>query len=112
MFNVIGKKNYQTSVSGEDREITSLRSTDNAENSVNLATLSPSRIGISRSASESDIRFYLSDRYQTILNIGTTSSINIIVKSVDHNIAGRIATNKFNLGQQSFLKHLYFVVPI
>ena len=35
-FFVIGKKNNQTSVPDADRQISTLRSTDNAENSVNL----------------------------------------------------------------------------
>ena len=35
-YNIIGKKNNQTSVSGADWEITTLGSTDNAGNSVNL----------------------------------------------------------------------------
>ena len=38
-FNVIGKKNNQTSVSDADQEIPTLGSTDNAGNSVNLFTL-------------------------------------------------------------------------
>ena len=37
-FNVIGKKNNQTSVSDADREIPALGSTDNAGNSVNLVS--------------------------------------------------------------------------
>ena len=37
-FNVIGKKNYQSSVSNADREIPNLGSTDNAGNSVNLVS--------------------------------------------------------------------------
>ena len=35
-FNVVGKKNNQTSISDVDREISTLGSTDNAGNSVNL----------------------------------------------------------------------------
>ena len=37
-FNVIGKKNNQSSVSNADREIPNLGSTDNAGNSVNLVS--------------------------------------------------------------------------
>ena len=37
-FNVIGKKNNQTSVFDADREIPTLGSTDNAGNSVNLVS--------------------------------------------------------------------------
>ena len=36
--NVIGKKNNQTSVSDADRDIQTLRSTDNAGNSANLVS--------------------------------------------------------------------------
>ena len=36
IYNVIGKKNNQTLVSGADQEIPTLESTDNAGNSVNL----------------------------------------------------------------------------
>ena len=36
IFNVIGKKNNQTSVSDVDREIPTFRSMDNARNTVNL----------------------------------------------------------------------------
>ena len=53
------KENNQSSVSDADREITTLGSTDNAENSVNLPTLSVYlRVGISLFASETDDRFY------------------------------------------------------
>ena len=38
VFNVIGKKKNQTSVSDADREIPTLGSTDNAWNSVNLVS--------------------------------------------------------------------------
>ena len=37
-FYVIGKKNYQTSVSDTDREIPTIGSTDNAGNSANLVS--------------------------------------------------------------------------
>ena len=37
-FNVIGKKNNQTSISNADREIPTLESMDNAGNSVNLVS--------------------------------------------------------------------------
>ena len=37
-FNVIGKKNNQTSVSDADRQIPTLGSTDNAGNSVNFVS--------------------------------------------------------------------------
>ena len=38
IFNVMDKKNNQTSVSDADREIPTLGSTDNAGNSVNLVS--------------------------------------------------------------------------
>ena len=38
IFNVIGKKNSQTSVYDADREIPTIGSTDNAGNSVNLVS--------------------------------------------------------------------------
>ena len=38
IFNVIGKKHNQTSVSDADREMPTLRSMDNAGNSVNLVS--------------------------------------------------------------------------
>ena len=58
-FNAIGNKNNQTSVSNADREIPTLGSTDNAGNSVNLVydIIPYPRIGISRSASETNDRF-------------------------------------------------------
>ena len=62
IFNVVGKKNNQTSVSDEDREIPILGSTDNAGNSENLVSgisVYP-RDGNSLFASETDVRFYLS----------------------------------------------------
>ena len=62
VFNVIGKKYKQTSVSTEDRETQTLRSTDNAGYSVNLIT-SIIRLPLSWdlfSTSETDDRFYLS----------------------------------------------------
>ena len=57
------KKDNQTSISDADREIRTLGSTENAGNSVNLVSGIiglPHRVGISRSASEFDVRFYLS----------------------------------------------------
>ena len=61
-FNGIGKKNKETSVSDVDREIPTLGSTNYTGNSVNfVSALSVyPRIGISRSASETDDRFCLS----------------------------------------------------
>ena len=59
LFQRKGKKNNQSSVSEADREIPTLGSTDNAGNSGNLVSVYP-RVGISRSASETDDRFYLS----------------------------------------------------
>ena len=61
-FNVIGKKNNQTSVSDADREIPTLGSADNVRNSVtSFPALSVyPRVGISLSESETDVRFYLS----------------------------------------------------
>ena len=38
IFNVIGKKDNQTSVSNADREIPTIRSTDNARNLVNIVS--------------------------------------------------------------------------
>ena len=49
IFQRIGNKNSQSSVYDADREIPTLRSTDNAGNSINLM-----------SASETDDRFFLS----------------------------------------------------
>ena len=62
IFNVIGKKNNQTSVSDADREIKTLESTDNAGKSLtSFPALSVYPwVGISLSASETDDRFYLS----------------------------------------------------
>ena len=37
-FNVVGKKNYQSSISNADGEIPTLGSTDNAGNVVNLVS--------------------------------------------------------------------------
>ena len=55
IFYVIGKKKNQTSVSDADREITTLGSTDNAGNSVNLVSgIFPFTIEISLSGSETD----------------------------------------------------------
>ena len=58
----MGKKNNQTSVSYADREIPTLWSTDNIENSVNLflALAGYPRVGISLSALETDDKFYSS----------------------------------------------------
>ena len=56
MFNVMGKKNNQTSVSDADREIPTLGSTDNAENSVNLVS------GIIRLPSGLDFSVCIRDR--------------------------------------------------
>ena len=60
IFPIIGKKINQSSVSNADQEIPTLGSTDNAENSVNLVSgiILYSRVGISRSASETNDRFY------------------------------------------------------
>ena len=60
-FYVIVKKNNQTSVSDADREIPTLGSADNAGNSVTSfpALSADPRVGISLSASETDVRFYL-----------------------------------------------------
>ena len=67
-------KNNQTSVSDADREIPTRGSTDNAGNPVpetrytSFPALSVDpRVGISRSASETDVRFYLSITF-TILH--------------------------------------------
>ena len=64
IFPIIGKKNHQSSVSDADREISTLGSTKNAGNSVNLVSciirLPSGYPGISRSASDTDDRFYLS----------------------------------------------------
>ena len=71
LFNFIGKKNNQTLVSDADQEIPTLGSTDNAGNEVNLVSgiiLLPS-VGISRSASETDVRFYLSHTIMFIHHI-------------------------------------------
>ena len=59
MFNVIGKKNNQTSVSDADREIRTLGYTYTAVNSF-PALFVYSRVGISLYASVTDERFYLS----------------------------------------------------
>ena len=62
IFPITGKENNQSSVSNADREIPTLGSTDNAGNSDSLfsgITVYP-RVGLSRSASETDDRFYLS----------------------------------------------------
>ena len=61
IFNVIGKKNNQTLVSNADQEIPTLGSTDNARDLVNLvsSTIRYPRIGVSQSASETNVRFYL-----------------------------------------------------
>ena len=59
MFNVIGKKNNQTSVSDADREIRTLGYTYTAVNSF-LALFVYSRVEISLYASVTDERFYLS----------------------------------------------------
>ena len=58
IFQKIGKKNNQSSVSDADQEIPTLGSIDNAGNSVNLvSTLSVHpQVGISRSASKTDYR--------------------------------------------------------
>ena len=58
--NVIGKKNNQTSVSGADREISTLRSTDNARNTVNLVS------GIIRVPSGWDFSVCIGDRWQIL----------------------------------------------
>ena len=58
IFNVIGKKNNQTLVSNEDREISALGSTDNAGNSLPALIVFP-RVEIFRFAPETDDRFYL-----------------------------------------------------
>ena len=58
-FPIIGKKNNQSSVSDADWEIPTLGSMDNAGNLVNLVS---SRAWISRSASETNGRFYFSSR--------------------------------------------------
>ena len=63
-FPTKGKKNNQSSVSDPDLEIPTLGSTDNAGNLVNLVSsiigsIYPG-VGISRSASKTDGRFYLS----------------------------------------------------
>ena len=61
-FNIIGKKNTQTSVSDADREIQTLGSTDNAGNSVNFVSgiIVYPRVLISLSASETNDRVYFS----------------------------------------------------
>ena len=58
----MGKKNNQTLVSDVDQESPTLRSTNNAGNSVNLISsiIHLPSIGISRSASGTSDRFYLS----------------------------------------------------
>ena len=61
-INAIDKKNNQTSVSDADRKIPTHRSADNVENEVSMfpALFVDQRDGISRSASVTDDRFYLS----------------------------------------------------
>ena len=56
-FNVIGKKNNQTSASDADQEIPTLGTTDNAGNSVNLVS------GISRLPSGWDFSICIEDRW-------------------------------------------------
>ena len=66
IYNVIGKKNNQTSFSDADREIPTRWSTHKAGNEVNLfsaLSVSP-RFGISLSESETDDRFYFSCIYE------------------------------------------------
>ena len=55
----MGKKYNQALVSDTDREIPTLRSTDNSRNSVNKVSgiIRLPSVGISRSASETDDRF-------------------------------------------------------
>ena len=67
-FHVLGKKDNQTSVSDADRDIPTLGSTENAENSVNLVSgiIRLPRAGISRTASETDFRFSLSPIVKSI----------------------------------------------
>ena len=62
IFPIIGKKNNQSSVFDADREVSTLRSKDNAGNSVNLISdiVRLPLVGISRFASETNDRFYLS----------------------------------------------------
>ena len=57
IFNPIGKKNNQTPVSDADRKILILESTDFARNSINHfpGIIRLPSIGISRSASETDV---------------------------------------------------------
>ena len=55
-FNLIGKKNNQTSISDADREILTLGSTDNAGNTVNLVS------GIIRLPSDCDFSLCIGDR--------------------------------------------------
>ena len=71
IFNVIGKKNNQTSVSDADREIPTLGSTDNARNSVNLVSgiNRYPRFGISLSESKTDDRFYLPHAFTSLIFI-------------------------------------------
>ena len=71
VFNFIGKKNNQTLVSDADQEIPTFGSTDNAGNSVNLVSgiILLLSVGISRSASETDVRFYLSHTIMFIHHI-------------------------------------------
>ena len=59
IFNIIGKKKNQTSVSAADWEIPTLGSTDNAGNLVSGISVYP-QVGISRSVSVIDVRFILS----------------------------------------------------
>ena len=60
IFNVIGKKNNQTSVSDADQEIPTLGSTDNAGNPVNLVS------GIIRLHSRWDSSVCIGDRLDSI----------------------------------------------
>ena len=69
-FNVIGKKNNQTLVSDADPEIPTSDQRIMPElekNSFPALSVYP-RVGISLSASETDVKFYLSYRPSEILN--------------------------------------------
>ena len=61
-FIIVGKKNNQTAVPDAEQEIPTLRSSDNAGNSINFFPVWSvyHRVAISRSASEIDDRLYLS----------------------------------------------------
>ena len=81
IFPIIGKKNNQSSVSDAERKIPTLGSTDNASNSVNIVSgiiRLPSG-GISRFASETDDRFYLSQPAGPFQNWGLPLSVRLSV---------------------------------